>query len=433
MKKVLIITYYWPPAGGGGVQRWVKFVKYLRDFGWEPIVFTVEGGSYPILDASLENEIPEGIEVIKSSIFEPYGWYNKMLGKGKNEKVAANFLSEGKKLGWKDRFAVWIRGNFFIPDARAFWVKPSIRLLDQYLVDHRIDVMVSSGPPHSCHLIAHGIKKKHDLPWIVDYRDPWTQIDYFNDLGLTKWARNRHISLEKKVLNGCDIIVTVGKTMAEDLISITKNRSEVITNGFDDADRAKAETKLDAEFTITYIGTMNDARNPLVLWEVLSQLKKENHPLIHKIKVKLIGKPEQLVKDSIQKYEITELIEFCGYVPHKEAIQYQNSARILLLIINRTSNNKSILTGKIFEYIASSRPILCIGPADGDAAAILDEADCGCIFDYEDAVGIRKYLTEAYTNYLKNDNQQVATSVEVYSRKNLTKKLAELLNEISKK
>ncbi len=433
MKKVLIITYYWPPAGGGGVQRWVKFVKYLRDFGWEPIVFTVEGGSYPILDASLENEIPEGIEVIKSPIFEPYGWYNKMLGKGKNEKVAANFLSEGKKLGWKDRFAVWIRGNFFIPDARAFWVRPSIRLLDQYLVDHRIDVMVSSGPPHSCHLIAYGIKKKHDLPWIVDYRDPWTQIDYFNDLGLTKWARNRHISLEKKVLNGCDIIVTVGKTMAEDLISITKNRSEVITNGFDDADRAKAETKLDAEFTITYIGTMNDARNPLVLWEVLSQLKKENHPLIHKIKVKLIGKPEQLVKDSIQKYEITELIEFCGYVPHKEAIQYQNSARILLLIINRTSNNKSILTGKIFEYIASGRPILCIGPADGDAAAILDEAKSGSMYEYEDVLGIRNYLVDAYNGYLNNDNLQSLSSVEVYSRKNLTKKLTELLNEISKK
>jgi glycosyltransferase involved in cell wall biosynthesis len=432
MKKVLIITYYWPPAGGGGVQRWVKFAKYLRDFGWEPIIFTVKNGSYPIIDQTMLTEVPDDIEVIKSPIIEPYDWYKTLLGKGKKEKIDANFLSQGKKMGWKDRFAVWIRGNFFIPDARAFWVKPSTKLLNEYLGKHHVDAIISTGPPHSCHLIALGVKQKFELPWIIDYRDPWTQIDYFNDLGLTNWARRKHERLEKKVLNLCDVIVTVGKTMADDLNSITGNRKEVITNGFDEADRAHTDVVLDNAFSVTYIGTMNDARNPIILWEALSQLKQEQHALIGKIKVNLVGKPEIVVSDSIKKYGIESLVEFSGYVTHKEAIKYQNAARVVLLIINRTSNNKSILTGKIFEYLASGRPILCIGPDDGDAAAILEDAKTGTLIDYEDVEGLKRYLIQAFENYLDNTQQSTVTYIDAYSRKNLTKKLVDLLNDISK-
>lgn len=431
MKKVLIITYYWPPAGGGGVQRWVKFVKYLREFGWEPIVFTVKNGSYPITDLTLHNEVPKDIEVIQSPIFEPYEWYKLLTGKGKNDKIDANFLSEGKKMGWKDRLAVWVRGNFFIPDARAFWIKPSIKVLKKYLAEHEVDAVVSSGPPHSCHLIALGIKESLGLPWVVDYRDPWTQIDYFNDLGLTTWARKKHFGLEQMVLNACDVIVTVGKTMAEDLESISSNRKEVITNGFDEADRANVDIILDDAFSVTYIGTMNSARNPVVFWEALSQLKSEMHPLVGKIKVKLVGKPELLVHQSIDQYDITELVEFCGYVTHQEAIRYQNSSRVLLLVINNTSNNKSILTGKIFEYLASGRPILCIGPEDGDAADILKDAKTGSMYDYKDVNGVKEYLKHAYENYLNSNQEFGSSSIEVYSRRNLTKKLAALLDDIS--
>lgn len=431
MKKVLIITYYWPPAGGGGVQRWVKFVKYLRDFGWEPIVFTVKDGSYPITDMTLQNEVPKDIELIQSPIFEPYEWYKILTGKSKSDKIDANFLSEGKKMGWKDRIAVWIRGNFFIPDARAFWIKPSIKILKKYLLEHKVDAIISTGPPHSCHLIALGIKDSLDLPWLIDYRDPWTQIDYFNDLGLTNWARKKHFQLEQKVLNACDVIVTVGKTMAEDLESISSNRKEVITNGFDEADRADIDLILDEAFSITYIGTMNSARNPIVFWEALSELKSENHPLIQKIKVKLVGKPEQLVNQSIEFYNIVELVEFCGYVTHQEAIKYQNASRVLLLVINNTSNNKSILTGKIFEYLASGRPILCIGPEDGDAADILKDAKTGSMYDYKDVNGVKEYLKHAYKNYLNSNQEFGSSSIEVYSRRNLTKKLAEILDDIS--
>jgi glycosyltransferase involved in cell wall biosynthesis len=431
MKRVLIITYYWPPAGGGGVQRWVKFAKYLNGFGWQPVIFTVENGNYPIIDLNLQNELPDTIEVIKSPIFEPYSWYNRLMGKKKDDKIDANFLSEGKKMGWKDRLAVWIRGNVFIPDARAFWIKPSVKLLKQYLRDHPVDAIISTGPPHTCHLIAYGVKEDFNLPWIVDYRDPWTQIDYFNDLGLTQWARKRHEQLEKKVLDRCNVIVTVGKTMAEDLETISRNKKVVITNGFDETDRAKAQTVLDNDFSITYIGTMNESRNPVVLWQALAQLKAENHPLIQKVKVKLVGKPEPLVKHSIEQYNISELVEFHGYVTHQEAIRYQNASRVLLLVINRTSNNKSILTGKIFEYLASGRPILCLGPKDGDAADILQVAKTAEVLDYEDINGVKNYLLAAFNSYITSETSNEISSIEVYSRIELTKKLAKLLDEIS--
>ena len=431
MKKVLIITYYWPPAGGGGVQRWVKFVRYLKDFGWEPIVYTAEHAEYPILDDSLVEEIQMGTTVIKHTIREPYVIYKKLTGKAESDKIDANFLSQGKKLGWKDKLAVWIRGNVFIPDARFLWISPSVKFLTQYMKNNHVDAVISTGPPHSCHLIAYHIKKKFTLPWIVDYRDPWTQIDYFDDLALTKWARKKHENLEKKILNSSDIIVTVGKTMASDLLQLTANRIETITNGFDDSDRVGQDIEPDHFFSITYIGTMNDARNPEGLWKALSVLKSKGHPLISDIKIQLVGKPETVVREGVKKYNLENVVEFIGYVSHKQAIKYQNSSQVLLLIINRTSNNKSILTGKIFEYLASQRPILCIGPADGDAAEILTKTGAGVVIDYDDTDGIINFLEQNYEKFISGIDTSNLSDIEIYSRRTLTAKYAGLLDELT--
>ncbi len=431
MKKVLIITYYWPPAGGGGVQRWVKFVRYLKDFGWEPIVYTAEHAEYPILDDSLVEEIQMGTTVIKHTIREPYVIYKKLTGKAESDKIDANFLSQGKKLGWKDKLAVWIRGNVFIPDARFLWISPSVKFLTQYMKNNHVDAVISTGPPHSCHLIAYHIKKKFTLPWIVDYRDPWTQIDYFDDLALTKWARKKHENLEKKILNSCDIIVTVGKTMASDLLQLTTNRIETITNGFDESDRVGQDIEQDHFFSITYIGTLNDARNPEGLWKALSVLKSKGHPLISDIKIQLVGKPETVVREGVKKYNLENVVEFIGYVSHKQAIKYQNSSQVLLLIINRTSNNKSILTGKIFEYLASQRPILCIGPVDGDAAEILTKTGAGVVIDYDDTDGIINFLEQNYEKFISGIDTSNVSDIEIYSRRTLTAKYAGLLDELT--
>lgn len=432
-KKVLIITYYWPPAGGSGVQRWVKFSKYLRDYGWEPVIFTAEDGDYPVLDPQLQQELPQSIGVIREPIREPYTLYKKWMGKSKNDKLEGNFLSQGKKLSFRDKIAVWIRGNFFIPDAKMWWIRPSVRRIIEYLKNNPVEAIISTGPPHTCHLIAYGVHRRYHLPWIVDYRDPWTQIDYFDDLQLTSWAENQHKKLEKRVLDACSAIVTVGKTMAEDLNTITQNRKVVITNGYDETDRNTHPEATDKEFSIVYIGTMNDSRNPESLWKAIQQLKEEHHPVLKKLKVKIVGNPEAVVYNRVQQAGIEAWIDFVGYVSHREAIEYQNKAGILLLVINRTSNNASIITGKIFEYLAASRPVLCIGPTEGDAADILHTSGHDSIFDYDDVYGIKTYITACYQQYISGQNLSGSetTSIEQYSRKNLTKKMAELLDELT--
>lgn len=433
LKRVLIITYYWVPAGGGGVQRWVKFVKYLREFGWEPVVYTVSNGDYPILDQTLAAEIPNDIEVIKTPIWEPFDLYKRFTGKKKEQKMDANFLSEGKKWSLKDKLAVFVRGNFFIPDARKFWINPSVKFLSTYLKDNPVDAVISTGPPHSCHLIGLGVKEQFNLPWVVDYRDQWTQIDFYKELNLTWLADKHHKYLEKKVLDNCERITPIGKTMGSDLIAISQTPYTVITNGFDESDKANQDTALEKKFTITYIGTMNNARDPKVLWKALSELKSEQHPLIQEVEVKLVGKIEDSIKQTIVNYSVEELVNFVGYVNHREALQLQNKAQILLLVINNTWNNKSILTGKIFEYLASNRPVLCIGPKDGDAAAIINEAGSGLVVEYEEVEVVKVQLKSWYEAFLNNSLSTKSSNIDIYSRRSLTQKMATVLNEITTK
>jgi glycosyltransferase involved in cell wall biosynthesis len=432
MRKVLIITYYWPPAGGGGVQRWLKFVKYLRSFGWEPIVYTVENGDYPFTDLSFKDELPSDLEVIKQPIWEPYTLFRKLRGIKKNDKIDPGILSQNKKYGFKEKLAVWIRGNFFIPDARCFWIKPSIKFLTKFLKENKVDVIVSTGPPHSCNLIGLGVQKKTRLPWIADFRDEWTQIDFFENLGLTKPARKKHLALEKKVLDNADIILTVGSHLAYGLksLSLKPNRIEVISNGFDEQDRHDVNVPLDNKFTIVYIGAMNEARNPKTLWFAIKMLKETEPDLLNDLEIRIIGKLDDDVLRSVQEMGISDKLNYVGYVSHAEAVKYQNSAQMLLLVINKTKNNKAIVTGKIFEYIAAGRPIICIGPKDGDAAEIIKKSNTGWVFDYDEIKELASHIKKNYELYKINRLKVNASEIENYSRKNLTEKLANLLNEL---
>jgi glycosyltransferase involved in cell wall biosynthesis len=433
MKKVLIITYYWVPAGGGGVQRWVKFAKYFREYGWEPVIYTVSNGDYPLLDPTLAKNVPEGVEVIRTPIWEPYEFYNKLTGRKKGEKIEANFLSQGKKLDWKKRLAVWIRGNFFIPDARCFWIDPSVKYLTKYLAENKIDAIISTGPPHTCHRIAYGLRRRFKLPWIVDYRDPWTQIDFYDDLHLSAWADARHKRMEREVLDSCDIITPVGRTMKEDLHLLTRTRVETVTNGYDDEDKKQdGSVVLDQKFSIVYIGTMNNARDPKVLWAALSELKQEGHELFAALEVRLVGAIEASVFESIRINGLDTYVSHIKYVQQSEALTMQNKAQVLLLVINDTWNAKSILTGKIFEYIASNRPVICIGPHDGDAAEVINGSSAGVVIGYQEVKEMKQTLIDYFARYKQGSLTIQASGIEKYSRRSLTQRMAGLLDEISK-
>ena len=301
LKKVLIITYYWPPMGGGGVQRWLKMTKYLRDFGWEPVIFTVEGGEGAVEDPGLASQIPPNIETHRVKIWEPFDLYKRFTGKGKEEKLTPGLVSS-KKSSWSQKISVWIRGNLFIPDARMFWIRPSTKYLTRYLKNHQIDAIVSTGPPHSTHLIALNLKKKFSNPWLADIRDPWTNIDFYDKLMLNKWADRKHHKLELQVLQTADQIVTVSDSWADDFKRLGGFRPVVITNGFDPQDfEDSGNVDLDEHFTITHAGSLNNDRNPELLWEVLGRLIKEEPRLDRDLRIQLVVEDQLILNGTFFK------------------------------------------------------------------------------------------------------------------------------------
>ncbi len=421
-KKVLIITYYWPPAGGSGVQRWLKFSKYLRDFEIEPVIYTVENPSYPILDNSLENEIPKELEILKQPIFEPNSILSVFSGK---KKESAGFLNPNPTFIGKT--LQYIRANYFIPDTRKFWIKPSVKFLSAYLNDNHIDAIITTGPPHSMHLIGLELKKKLGIKWISDFRDPWTEIDYFQQLPITKKATKKHQDLEQEVLINSDMVVVVGETMKDKFLKHT-NRIEVLTNGFDTIEDLSTQ-KLDEKFSITHVGLMNSDRNPTILWEVLNEISNTNLNFKNDLRIKLIGKLDDAVIQDLKVFD-HNTIETIPYLDHKDVSKYQASSQVLLLSINEVPSAKGIITGKIFEYLQAKRPILAIGPEDGDAAMILKNTNAGTIIGFKNKTALKATILNLYKDYKEGVLFVKSINIEQYHRKNITSQLAEVIKKV---
>ena len=432
MNRVLIITYYWPPSGGSGVQRWLKMSKYLPKNGWQPVIYTADGAEYPVEDMSLEKDIAPETEVLRHEIVEPYSFYKKFLGINKDEKIKAGFINEGKrKSSWKENVSVWLRGNLFIPDARCWWIRPSVKFLKKYLKSNPVDAIISTGPPHSMHLIAKKLHKKFNIPWIADFRDPWTDIDFYKDLRLTKWADRIHHRMEKSVLLSANEIVTVGNHCAQGLKKICGRDIKIITNGYDfNIDELNNYTKLTDKFTLSHIGIIGANRNPILFWEAIKELVQDD-VFAKSLNIRLIGQIDQSVIKSINDNGIGQFVEIIPYIPHSEVLEKQSESQVLLLFINNTPNAKSVLTGKLFEYMASGRPILSIGPSDGDTAAILQETQTGVNVDFLDKDRIKIELKNLFSKYLNNNlSTSHNGSVDKYSRNNLTAEYVKLLNSL---
>lgn len=428
MKKVLIITYYWPPSGGAGVQRWLKFAKYLPEFGYQPIIYTPENPEFPVLDESLLKDIPEGIEVLKQPIWEPYNWYRQFLGQ-KDKKIGAGFVSEKKEPGLLHKISVWVRGNFFIPDARKFWIKPSVQYLVKYLQENPVDAVVSTGPPHSMHLIALELKKRLNINWIADFRDPWTNIDFYKELMLSSWADSKHRQLEQEVLAKADSVVTIGYTMTKEMAELGAKRVETITNGFDEDDFPETQIGLDSEFTISHIGTFSPARNHPKFWQALAELKTENQALANSLKIRTVGVVDHHVATAIEEAGLFENWERIDYVSHDKVLEYQRSSKVLLVSINDSPNATGILPGKFFEYLASGRPILAIGPKQSDIGTVLSKTKAGVIVEKDDLEEMKQVILALFE---ENQNlQRDETEIAKFSRRGLTGQMVELLNSLA--
>lgn len=423
-KKVLIIAYYWPPAGGPGVQRWLKFVKYLRDFEIEPIVYVPENPSYPIIDTNLESEIPKDITVLKHPIKEPY----KLAGifaKKQSQTISKGIIKTGKQQSLIEKLMLFVRGNFFIPDARKNWVRPSVTFLKSYVSKHDIDTIITTGPPHSLHLIGRQLKRELDLKWLADFRDPWTTIGYHKKLKLTKAAAQRHKDLEKAVLNEADQIIVTSPRTRKEFETITNRPIEVITNGYDY--EAIGTPAMDTTFSLAHIGSLLSDRNPTVLWQVLKDLVDADEDFSNALQLNLVGAVSEDVITSIKSFGLESYLHIVGYVSHELAIRYQRKSQVLLLIEIDSEDTRCIIPGKLFEYMVSNRPILAIGPKAADMETLLKTTNTGTYFLYEDYEALKLTILEYFKAFKSGSLQSHAIGLQQYSRQALTKKLAALI------
>jgi len=428
-KKILILTYYWPPEGGAGVQRWLKFVKYLSKEKYDITVYTPQNAESPNKDESLLKDVPEKIKVIKKPIWEPFEYYKKLTKK--KGSFNAGFLNEEdvNKKNWTENLSLFIRANLFIPDAKMFWIHPSVKFLKKYIIDHHIDLVISSGPPHSLHLIAQKLKKKTDVKWIADFRDPWTNIDFYKKLPTLKLTDAIQNKMENKTLRHADEVIVVGEEMRKEFKqSCPDSHIEILTNGFDS--EINQSNELDKAFTIVHIGSINADRSHESFYQALHQMIEGNALFKDKFKLKFVGKVDSKARNYISKYQLNDYCEFINYLPYKEISKIQNKAHILYLPINDSPNAKGILTGKFFEYLSAKRFILAQGPIDGELSGILKTTRSGAIFPFYEIIELKQKLQELFEDYLAGQYHFQSHHIEMYARKKLSIDLEKIIDKV---
>lgn len=434
MKRILIITYYWPPSGGSGVQRWLKFAKYLPEFGWQPVVYTPQNPDFDIKDEGLLADIPKEAEIIKTKIWEPYQLYRTLTG---NKGSEANFgmTGEKSKKNLMGRFSLWVRGNVFVPDPRVFWRRPSIRFLKKYIAENHVDAVVTTGPPHSMHLIGLGLKKAFPkLVWLADMRDPWSTFDIHNAF-LSPSAKAKNASLEKAVLEHADRVIMVSPSMQEEFQNFDNQKLVLITNGFDTEDfrgQALHSEKSKNKFCIKHSGLFNFIRNPENLWRALEELCAENAAFAEKLSLELTGNVDPLVRESIAAFPVLKTkASYRGWVSHEEVIAENAKADLFLLIVNNSRNAKAQLPGKLFEYLALQKPILAICPENADVAKIIAETGAGASCPFEDKNRIKNALMKIFEKWQNDKSCDFKKEkIDAFSRKKLTEKLVGVLENL---
>lgn len=433
MAKVLIITYYWPPSGGSGVQRWVYFARHLRELGFEPIVISVDEtkASYKFIDESFGNLVKE-VEVHKTDTFEVLKLYSKIMGGDDRKFIPQGFAGE-KKPGFFQRVSRFIRGNFFIPDARVGWVKYARVKAEEIIKREGIKTVITTGPPHSTHLVGLHLKKKLYINWFADLRDPWTEIYYNELLFQTNYAKSVNKRLEKKVLETANKVTTVGPTLAallaDKLASTQKAKVNVLYNGYDSDKMAglPAYTKSN-KFIISFIGILSDSQPINAFVDGLRLFFMEVDDAINNVEFHSAGEVSNGIEQNLlQVMPVAHIVKH-GYLPHQKALAQMSASDLLFNSLAEMPESKLLISGKLMEYLASGRPVLCLGDTGGDAANLLNKFERSAIFARDEAEKIAAFIKDIYLLWQKNENGSIVRpGIEEYSRRAVTQKLATLI------
>ncbi len=415
MKKVLFITYYWPPSGKASLHWPLKMIKFLPEFGWQPIVLTVNEDTFSAKDNSLINEVSDNLKVIKTKTFEPFDIYKKFTGKKKDEQLIASetISTTNKKLA--HRISIWVRMNLFIPDARIGWYLFAKRAGEKLLKTENIDSIISIGPPQTTHLIAHSLSKKFNIPHIPVFIDPWVDIIYYRNFRRSKLTLVIDNYLEKKVLYNSTNSIFVTKTMKEDYIrkySFLKDKSQVLYWGYNEGDFEGMVSPMKNEEVIVHAGNIFDFQDIPAFWD---SIKKE-YDKGRNLKLKFIGTVAPVIMRSIEAAGISKITEYAGFLPYKEMIQELNKASYLLVCVTEPRH----VPGKLFEYLRIGKPIIAFGNDNDEVKHILAETNSGMIFKYDDK-------ESDFFNKVKNCERNFG-SIVIFDRKNIALSLSKILD-----
>lgn len=422
---MLIISYYWPPSGGPGVQRWLKFVKYLPEFNIEPILFIPKNANYPLLDKSLSDDVNKDLKVIQFPITEISGFLPKF--KFLNSVRSGN-ISKPHNQSLLQKIIFFIRGNLFIPDMKIFWKSSSVNFLSDYLPKNNIDTIITTGPPHSVHLIGLELKRKLNINWISDFRDPWVKLNYLNRFHLLPFSRKSHISLRNKVLINSNAVIVTSERLKDLFSNITSNIYK-ITNGFDYIIK---ENNLDNKFSISHIGSLYPERNPEFLWDSIEELFEGSFK--KDLQINFIGNTSEKIKKELSRRKFHNHVRFYDYVDYNRALELMCSSQALLMIEVNDEESSYAIPGKLFDYLNSKRPIISIGPNISEVSEILNNTNSGKFFNYHDKRNLKLYINQLYKSY-KNGTNIISdkSKIDMFKRINLTKKLSEVIVTVDKK
>ena len=415
MKKILIISYYWPPAGGSGVQRWLNFSRYLAELGWDITIIAPESPSYPLIDNTIANSISPLVKIIKVPIFEPTRVLNVSKKRNRDHLDSSSSL---KKL------ILWIRANLFFPDSRMFWIKKATKIASSYVVQNDIDCVITTAPPFSTHLIGYHVKLKTNVKWIADFRDPWSDFFPFKQLPMTRNIRKKHLKWERKCLVCADTVITTSPSLNESYLKINNN-SHTITNGYE----SLIDSELDDKFSIMYTGVMKSIQNPSNLWLVLNEICQENKDFSKDLLVTLIGDFDHSIITDNNIVALKSSIKFEGYIEEIKLKNKLKKAQVLLLSSVNLEGINNIIPGKLFLYLSVKRPILAFSSLNSDVEDIINETKSGRVFDYLNKVDLKNYILELYNQFKKGDNYLNSVGIDQYNYKTLSNKLSSIINK----
>lgn len=384
-KKILIVTYYWPPSSGVGVQRWMNYSIQLKKLGWEPIIYTPENPQFELKDPSLLEKVRD-IRVVKTKIWEPFNFFHRLTGNRNKQSVQQGIVLEKGNSSFKDRLFIRIRGNFFVPDPRKYWVKPSVKFLCKFIQEEGIETMITTGPPHSMHLIGRGVKRKLNIKWLADFRDPWSEWDVLKKLKTSPFMMKKHRRLEKSVLKEADSIITVSKPLVEHFKNLGARKFDLLYNGV--SVDTLVEKPTSDRLVIGHFGLLNELRNPTELWKLLDEIAEDLN-----IELRLGGIVSASITQEIDDLPVlSNRVHYLNYLTHEEVMEEYKKCDLLLLLQNRTENANSLVPLKFFELLAASRWVLSLGPSDNEIASLASTLPSFKLLPHTDSESIREFL-----------------------------------------